>query len=47
MSRLNRQTEALLRIEIIINTKFWEEDIYLLKDNIQREINEALQNENI
>jgi len=47
MSRLDRQTEALLRIEIIINKKFWEEDIYLLKDNIQREINKALQNENI
>jgi len=44
MSRLDRHTEALLRIEIIINKKFWDKDIYLLKDDIQREINEALQN---
>tara|TARA_R100001510_G_C7600282_1_gene167105 strand:- start:288 stop:422 length:135 start_codon:yes stop_codon:yes gene_type:complete len=44
MSRLDRHTEALLRIEIIINKKF-SDDIFLLKDEIQREINIALQNE--
>lgn len=44
MSRLPRHTEALLRIEIIINKKF-SDDIVLLKDEIQREINIALQND--
>ena len=44
MSRLDRHTEALLRIEIIINKKF-SDDITLLKDEIQREIDIALQNE--
>ena len=46
MSRLDRHTEALLRIEIIINKKF-SDDIVLLKDEIQREINIALQNESV
>ena len=44
MSRLPRYTEALLRIEIIINKEF-SDDIVLLKDEIQREINIALQND--
>ena len=46
MSRLDRHTEALLRIEIIINKKF-SDDIVLLKEEIQREINIALQNESV
>ncbi len=44
MSRLDRHTEALLRIEIIIKKKFWDQAINLLKDEIQSKINEALQN---
>lgn len=45
MSRLHAHTEALLRIEIILNSNSYDGDAVLLKDSIQREINNAFQND--